>query len=39
MSAAWPPEAADPHRLEKLVERYGLRTSVARLRAALDAVG
>ena len=39
VSAAWPPEAADPHRLANLVERYGLRTSVARLRAALDAVG
>ena len=37
--AAWPRAPADPDRLAHLVTRYGLRTSVARLQAALDAVG
>jgi 5'-3' exonuclease len=36
---ALPTAPADPDRLVDLIERYGLRTSVARLQAAVDAVG
>jgi 5'-3' exonuclease len=38
-SGSWPRTAVDPDRLAELAERYGLRTSVARVQAAWDAVG